>query len=121
MRPFGHPVTHSSRGSQSLGAPCPRWPWPSSAATSVVVGPVAQILPTTTASAAGSFVDPHFADFEVWTGLDHPTTVRFASDGRAFVAEKSGVIWEYDSVDSSSPTRSSTSTTRCSTSGIAAC
>ena len=34
-----------------------------------------------------------------------PTTVRFAADGRAFVAEKRGIIKAYDSVNDSSPTQ----------------
>ena len=34
-----------------------------------------------------------------------PTTVRFASDGRAFVAEKRGIIKAYDSVDDASATQ----------------
>ena len=33
-----------------------------------------------------------------------PTTVRFAADGRAFVAEKRGIVKAYDSVNDSSPT-----------------
>ena len=69
------------------------------AAASVVVAPVAQIVQPAAVSAAGSFTDPHFADVAVFTGLTWPTTIRFAADGRAFVAEKRGIIKEFDSVD----------------------
>ena len=75
------------------------------AAASVVVAPVAQIIQPAAVSASGSFADPHFADFKVWTGLTWPTSVRFASDGRAFVTEKRGVIKEFDSVDDTSATQ----------------
>ena len=39
----------------------------------------------------------------MFTGLTKPTTVRFASDGRAFVAQKNGFVLEYDTL-SSAPT-----------------
>ena len=74
------------------------------AATSVVGAPIARLVPPATAQAAGSFTDPHFADFTVFSGLDHPTTVRFADDGRAFVAEKGGVVKEFDSTADTTPT-----------------
>jgi glucose/arabinose dehydrogenase len=37
-------------------------------------------------------------------GLDSPTVIQFASDGRIFVAEKSGRIYFYDSITDASPT-----------------
>jgi glucose/arabinose dehydrogenase len=40
----------------------------------------------------------------VLTGLTHPTAVRFASDGRIFVAEKSGIIKVFDSLTDTTPT-----------------
>ncbi len=40
----------------------------------------------------------------VWSGLTLPTAVRFAPDGRAFVAEKSGIIKAFDNVDDPTPT-----------------
>ncbi len=73
------------------------------ATTSVIAVPVSRIVPPATAAASGSFADAHFADFPAFTNLYYPTTVRFASDGRAFVAEKRGIIREYDSLDSSAP------------------
>src|SRR4051812_18683121 len=42
--------------------------------------------------AAASTVPAGFQDTTVLTGLNEPTNVAFAGDGRVFVAEKSGVI-----------------------------
>jgi glucose/arabinose dehydrogenase len=38
------------------------------------------------------------------TGLVDPTVIQFASDGRLFVAEKSGRIWAFDNLDDPTPT-----------------
>jgi PKD repeat protein len=38
------------------------------------------------------------------SGLTFPTSFRFASDGRVFVAEKSGIIKVFDSLDDTTPT-----------------
>jgi glucose/arabinose dehydrogenase len=48
-----------------------------------------------------------FRDNPIWTGLDHPIAVRFAPfpDSRVFVAEKSGLIKEYDSVQDTTATQ----------------
>ena len=40
----------------------------------------------------------------MFTGLTNPTAVRFASDGRVFVAEKSGLLVVFDSLADSTPT-----------------
>ena len=53
---------------------------------------------TPNAVLAPVFSDSHFVDQSVFTGLTQPTTIRFASDGRAFVAEKSGIVKEFDSL-----------------------
>ena len=45
-----------------------------------------------------------FQDSVVFTGLLEPTVVQFASDGRVFVAEKSGIIKVYDSLTTTTPT-----------------
>ena len=50
-----------------------------------------------------------FGDTEVITGLHDPTSVQFASDGRVFVAEKSGQILVYDNLADSTPTVFATS------------
>jgi len=45
---------------------------------------------------------PGFVDTAVLTGLTQPTAVEFASDGRVFVAEKSGIIRVFSSLSASS-------------------
>ena len=40
----------------------------------------------------------------VFSGLTNPTVVRFSSDGRVFVAEKSGLIKVFDSLTDTTPT-----------------
>jgi glucose/arabinose dehydrogenase len=54
---------------------------------------------TFTTAAAGGFVQT-----DAITGLTNPTVVRFAPDGRVFVAEKRGVIKEYSSLSAATPT-----------------
>ena len=49
-------------------------------------------------------VPPGFQDTVVFSGLSRPTAVKFAADGRVFVAEKSGLIKVYDSLTASTPT-----------------
>ena len=46
----------------------------------------------------GAPVPAGFTDTVVLSGLTNPTVVRFASDGRVFVAEKSGLIKVFDSL-----------------------
>lgn len=56
------------------------------------------LLTTVTASAAPS----GFTGAEpVWTGLDLPTNIEFAPDGRVFIIEKKGVIKTADSINDS--------------------
>jgi glucose/arabinose dehydrogenase len=45
-----------------------------------------------------------FQESVVWSGLTNPTALRFAADGRVFVAEKSGVIKVFDSLSDTTPT-----------------
>jgi glucose/arabinose dehydrogenase len=45
-----------------------------------------------------------FVEDVVFSGLTQPTAVRFAPDGRVFVAEKSGIIKVFDSVNDPTPT-----------------
>jgi MYXO-CTERM domain-containing protein len=47
---------------------------------------------------------PGFVETTAIQGLNQPTVVRFASDGRVFVAEKSGKIWVYDTLTDTTPT-----------------
>ena len=44
-----------------------------------------------------------FSERTVFSGLTNPTAVRFASDGRVFVAEKSGLIKVFDSLSDAQP------------------
>lgn len=74
------------------------------AASFAIAGPPAAVVPVPAAMAAGTFSDPHFREYTIWSGLDKPTAVRFASDGRAFVSQKGGLIKAYDSVSDTTPT-----------------
>src|SRR5215218_1102174 len=53
---------------------------------------------------AGASVIPPFQESVVWSGLTHPTVVRFSSDGRVFVAQKDGRILVFDSLTDTTPT-----------------
>lgn len=46
---------------------------------------------------------PQFSETVVASGLNQPTNVEFAADGRMFVAEKRGVIDVYDSITDTTP------------------
>ena len=55
--------------------------------------------------ASGASVPAGFRDEAVFTGLDHPMAVAFASDGSVFVAEKRGTILRLlDSLTDTTPT-----------------
>ena len=64
-----------------------------------MVAPLTAVLPV-----AAAPVDPAFADVAVMSGFTNPTAIEFASDGRVFVAEKSGIIKVFDSLSDSTPT-----------------
>jgi glucose/arabinose dehydrogenase len=51
-----------------------------------------------------STLPAHFQESIVFSGLTNPTAVRFAADGRVFVAEKSGLIKVFDDVADATPT-----------------
>src|SRR5918997_6463758 len=68
----------------------------------IAAGAVAALVQAPGARAAN--LPPHFAEQTVWTGLNMPTNIEFAPDGRVFVAEKGGVIKVFDSVSDSTPT-----------------
>ena len=55
-------------------------------------------------AAAAAVLPPNFQETTVFSGLTNPTALRFASDGRIFVAEKSGLIKEFDSLSDTTPT-----------------
>ncbi len=50
------------------------------------------------------FKQPGFSETVVFSGLVAPTTVRFLPDGRVLVAEKSGLIKQFDSLTDPTPT-----------------
>jgi glucose/arabinose dehydrogenase len=56
-----------------------------------------------TPASAGT-VPTNFQDSTVFTGLTEPTAIRFASDGRIFVAEKRGVIKVFDNLQDTTAT-----------------
>jgi PKD repeat protein len=57
-----------------------------------------------TPAAQGAALPPGFQESIAFSGLDQPTVVRFAADGRVFVAEKRGVVKVFDSLTDTSPT-----------------
>jgi glucose/arabinose dehydrogenase len=66
-------------------------------ATGVDAGADAPIL-------AAGLAQPGFIDEVAISGLDLPTAVAFAADGKVYVAEKRGIIKEYDSISDATPT-----------------
>src|SRR5882672_10722353 len=46
---------------------------------------------------------PGFSESIVFSGLTNPTVVKFASDGRVFVGEKSGLVKVFDSLVDPTP------------------
>ena len=54
--------------------------------------------------AAASTLPSGFAETTAFSGLTNPTVVRFAADGRVFVAEKSGLIKVFSSLADTTPT-----------------
>ena len=55
--------------------------------------------------AGAATLHPGFQQEVVFSGLTAPTSIRFAPDGRIFVAEKRGTIKVYDSLTDPSPTQ----------------
>src|SRR5918994_5824297 len=55
-------------------------------------------------AARGAVLPPGFSESTVWTGLGNPTAIRFAPDGRVFVASKSGIVNVFDGVGDQTPT-----------------
>src|SRR5688572_13564714 len=54
--------------------------------------------------AGAMMATPGFVETTVISGLEAPTVVRFASDGRVFVAQKGGQVLVYDSLTDTTPT-----------------
>jgi hypothetical protein len=65
----------------------------------LTTGILAAAIPS---SAQAASLQPGFEESVVFNGLTNPTAVRFADDGRVFVAEKRGVIKVFDSLTDTS-------------------
>ena len=61
----------------------------------VLLGALLLLIPAATHA---STLPSGFQETVVFSGLTNPTVVRFASDGRVFVAEKSGIIKVFDNL-----------------------
>jgi glucose/arabinose dehydrogenase len=77
--------------------------------TTAAIAVLALLGPSSTSPPAPSSADAAvlpsgFSETTVITGLVNPTVVRFASDGRVFVAEKSGLIKVFDNLQDTTPT-----------------
>ena len=85
-----------------------RWPEVSHLRAILAVA-VATLIATTTlalaspAAAPAATYPPGFSEQTVFSGLTNPTAIRFSSDGRVFVAEKSGLIKVFDSLADTQP------------------
>jgi glucose/arabinose dehydrogenase len=80
-----------------------------SALTSPIVGvavlAVLALLVLGSATRAGAGTLPSgFIDSAVFSGLDHPSAVRFASDARVFVAQKNGIVKVFSSINATTGT-----------------
>ena len=62
------------------------------------------VVAVTTTGSANAALPTGFEEQIVLSGLTNPTVVRFAGDGRVFVAEKRGVIKVFDSLSDTTPT-----------------
>jgi glucose/arabinose dehydrogenase len=61
------------------------------------------VVLTAAASAPAATYPMGFSEQTVFSGLTNPTAIRFASDGRVFVAEKSGLVKVFDSLSDPQP------------------
>jgi glucose/arabinose dehydrogenase len=78
-----------------------RWVWVAIRACAPLL---VALLAVCLASPAGAVTLPAgFAEKTVFSGLNQPTAVRFSSDGRVFVAEKGGLIKEFESLTDTTP------------------
>jgi glucose/arabinose dehydrogenase len=56
------------------------------------------------ASAGAATLPPGFSESVAFSGLTNPTVIRFAPDGRVFIAEKSGLVKVFSSLQDTTPT-----------------
>src|SRR5262245_56724346 len=62
------------------------------------------LVPLASRQAAATPVQPGFQEEVAFSGLVEPTNFGFSSDGRVFVAEKSGIIKVFDGLTDTTPT-----------------
>ena len=89
-------LRHGQRGETKWG----RWAALQLVTTGVVIGWL-----LLAAGSRAATLPSGFQESIVLSELTNPTNVEFASDGRVFVAEKSGLVKVFDSVSDSSPTQ----------------
>ena len=65
----------------------------------------ADVFDAPVAPALAGTLPPGFTETTVWSGLGNPTAVRFAPDGRVFVASKSGIVNVFDGLSDTTPTQ----------------
>jgi len=76
---------------------------PIALSTALVLGSLAAMMAATVPPAHAATLPSGFQESIVFSGLQNPTAVRFAPDGRVFVAEKRGVIKVFDSLTDTTP------------------
>jgi glucose/arabinose dehydrogenase len=77
---------------------------PLAVSVALVLGSLAALVVGTAPAAGAATLPDGFQESVVFSGLTQPTAVRFAGDGRVFVAEKRGVIKVFDSLSDATPT-----------------
>jgi glucose/arabinose dehydrogenase len=76
---------------------------PVTLSAALVLASLTALLTTTAPAARAAALPTGFSESVVFSGLINPTAVRFAPDGRVFVAEKRGVIKVFDSLTDTTP------------------
>ena len=76
---------------------------PASLSALLVLASLTAMVLTTAPAARAATLPAGFQESIVFSGLTNPTAVRFAGDGRVFVAEKRGVIKVFDSLTDTTP------------------
>ena len=76
---------------------------PAALSLMLVLASLTTLVLSTPPAARAATLPAGFQESIVFSGLTNPTAVRFASDGRVFVAEKRGVIKVFDSLTDTTP------------------
>ena len=76
---------------------------PGALSLALVLASLTTLVLSTGPAAQAATLPAGFQESTVISGLANPTVVRFAADGRVFVAEKRGVVKVYDSLTDTSP------------------